>query len=189
VVATDPSGAQIGNAVAHGRVTYKVQAAEQPDLDDASVDLVTAAQALHWFDFERFYSQVNRVLKPNGVIAAWTYTLNLVTSEVDAVTRRFYDDVVGSYWPPERRYIEAEYRSIPFPFREIEVAPIFMTTEWTFDDYVGYLRTWSSTQRYAKDRGHDPVELVRAQLLAAWGGPDKRLAVVWPIHIRAGRKL
>ena len=187
VVATDPSAAQIANAQSHSRVAYKVQPAEQSDLADASVDLVTVAQAIHWFDFDRFYVQVKRVLKPSGAIAAWTYTLNEVTPQVDAVTRHFYADVVGEYWPPERRYIEACYRDIPFPFVEIPVAPIRMTTQWSLSDYVGYLRTWSATQRYIKANGRDPVESIGQSLLDAWGTPETLRAITWPIHIRAGR--
>lgn len=187
VVATDPSLAQIANAKPHPRVTYNVQAAEQCDLADASVDLATVAQAVHWFDFERFYAQVKRVLKPGGVLAVWTYALCKVTLGVDAVTRHLYADIVGPYWPPERRYTESSYRDIPFPFAEISIAPLFMVTHWTLADYVGYLRTWSSTQRYIKERQSDPVEAVMEPLRQAWGDPASLRAIEWPIHMRVGR--
>src|ERR1043165_5287441 len=68
VVATDAAEAQLRHAVAHERVTYKGMPAENTDLGNASVDLVTVAQALHWFDFDRFYREVQRVLRPGGLI-------------------------------------------------------------------------------------------------------------------------
>jgi len=187
VIATDPSTAQINSAQTHARVTYKVQPAEQSDCATHSVELVTIAQALHWFDFERFYAEVKRVLKPGGVIAAWTYTLNEVSPDVDAVVRHFYQDIVGPYWPPERRYIDASYRTIPFPFAEIKAPPIRMETQWTLDDYIGYLRTWSATQRYQQARQSDPIEMIAATLATAWGDAQRIRTVLWPIHVRAGR--
>jgi len=187
VIATDPSAEQIRQAAPHPRVAYKVSPAEETDLANASIDLVTVAQAIHWFDFDRFYAQVNRVLKPSGAIAVWTYTLNNVSTAVDTVVREFYEDVVGPYWPPERKYIEDMYRSVPFPFAEVSAPKISMTTHWSYTDYVSYLRTWSATQRYIKTNEKDPIELVRQPLLEAWGSADQVLTVHWPLHVRAGR--
>jgi SAM-dependent methyltransferase len=187
VLATDPSAAQIKNAQPHAHVKYLVQPAEQCDLADASVDLVTVAQAIHWFDFDRFYAQVRRVLKPHGVVAAWTYTLNEVTPEVDAVVRRFYKDIVGPYWPPERSHVERQYQDIPFPFVEITAPPLPLETEWSVEDYLGYLRTWSATQRYAQANNTNPIEFIAASLRAAWGNGTLR-KVHWPLYVRAGSK-
>jgi SAM-dependent methyltransferase len=187
VIATDPSAEQIRNVTTHPRVIYQVSPAEQSDLADASVDLVTVAQAIHWFDFDRFYAQVKRVLKPSGAIAVWTYTLNNVSTAVDSVVRYFYNDVVGAYWPRERKYIEDQYRNIPFPFAEIKAPHIAMTTHWSYTDYMCYLRTWSATQRYIKANEKDPIELIRQPLLEAWGSPEQLLTVHWPLHVRAGR--
>jgi SAM-dependent methyltransferase len=188
VVATDPASAQIKNAVARPNISYCVQPAEQSDLADHSVDLITVAQALHWFDFARFFSEVRRVLKPSGVIAAWTYTLNEVSPAVDAVVRRFYTDVVGPYWPTERKYVDACYRTIPFPFVEIVVPPICMETQWSLHDYIGYLHTWSATQRYQQSHHRDPVDLIVDSLTSAWGVQTER-TVFWPLYARVGRVL
>jgi SAM-dependent methyltransferase len=186
VVATDPSAAQIKNAVAHANVSYRVQAAEQSDLADRSVDLVTVAQALHWFDFERFYPEVKRVMKSTGVFAAWTYTLNQVTPEIDAVVRHYYQDIVGPYWPPERTFIDECYRTIPMPLQEINAPPIRMETQWSLSDYIGYLHTWSATQRYQQTHLKNPVAEIVASLTSAWGEPTIR-TVIWPIYMRVGR--
>jgi ubiquinone/menaquinone biosynthesis C-methylase UbiE len=126
-------------------------------LADRSVNLVTVAQAAHWFDFDRFYPEVKRVLKPGGVVALWAYGLNLVQDpEVNRLIHEFYAETVGPYWPPERRLVEEAYRTIPFPFEEI-VAPTFsMEALWSLDDLLGYFSTWSATNRYIKERAHRP---------------------------------
>jgi SAM-dependent methyltransferase len=186
VVATDLSTEQIANAKRHERVTYCVQPAEKSALANATVDLVTIAQALHWFDFDRFYAEVRRVLRPGGAIVAWTYALNEVTPHIDTIVRRFYVEVVGPYWPPERAHIEAGYLSLPFPFEELATPSIAMQTQWAAADYVGYLRTWSATQRYFKAVGVDPVPLIAEELASAWG--DTVRPVTWPLRIRAGRR-
>lgn len=186
VIASDAAEAQLRHAVPHERITYKVMPAERCELPDACADLITVAQALHWFDLERFYAQVRRVLKPGGAIAAWTYGLQRIGPDVDPVVRRYYRDVVGPYWPPERSHVESHYRDIPFPFDEIPAPTLAMRADWSLDDVLGYLGTWSAARCYMKARGADPREQVRADLVRAWGGAATR-TVTWPLHLRAGR--
>jgi len=193
VHATDPSTQQIENAEPRPNVTYRVEPGEACSLPDRSADLVTVAQALHWFDFPRFFSQVARVLKPNGIVAAWAYSDCRVTPAVDVLKDRVYIDYTGTYWPPERDYVEAGYRTIPMPFGEGQpfaeiAAPLFvMSVDWDAAQFLGYLRSWSATQRYIKANGVDPVALVQDELLAAWGDPAMRREVRWDFHLRCGR--
>lgn len=187
VVATDASAGQIARARTHPRVAYLVAPAEQAPLDDASVDAVTVAQALHWFDFDRFYAEVRRVLKPGGLLAAWAYGLFTVSPEIDAVTRHFYVDVVGPYWPPERRYFEEGYYTIPFPFVEMERPDLYLEERWRLDQILGFLRSWSASQRYLQQHGHDPIDHVRTALEAAWGTPGTVRTVRWPLYLRMGK--
>ncbi|MBI5783787.1 MAG: class I SAM-dependent methyltransferase [Gammaproteobacteria bacterium] len=187
VIATDPSEAQIRNAVAHPKVVYKVEPAEQTDIPSASVDLIAVAQALHWFDLPRFYAEVRRVLKPKGVLAAWCYGLSEIGAGVDEIVRRYYDETVGPFWPPERVLIEERYRTIPFPFTELK-PPVFHTqADWNLDGYLGYLGTWSATQRYRKQQGSDPLIPLRAELEKVWGDARVARTIKWPIHMRIGR--
>jgi hypothetical protein len=186
VEATDPSARQIAHAIPHARVTYQVAPAEQCPLTDDSVDLVTVAQALHWFDLDRFYSEVRRVGRARSVIAAWTYGLATITPKIDAVVLRLYSDVLGTYWPPERRLVEQRYATIPFPFAEIESPQFAMAATWNLDDLLGYLSTWSSAQKYLEAHGVDSIEEVRAPLAEAWGTEHER-TVHWPLYLRVGR--
>ena len=188
VIATDASEAQLAAATPHPRVAYRVAPAEASGLDANSVDLITVAQALHWFDLARFYPEVERVTKPGGVLAAWCYTLARITPDVDRVIERFYGDVVGPYWPKQRRHVESAYRDLPFPFPELpSPPPLAMVLEWALDDLVGYVRTWSPVKIFADQRGYDPVREIVPELEAAWGPRETRRTVRWPLHVRIGR--
>jgi ubiquinone/menaquinone biosynthesis C-methylase UbiE len=189
IVATDLSAEQIAQATPHPRIDYRVATAEASGLPDASCDLVTVAQALHWFDHARFNAEVRRVLRPGGVIAAWTYTL--LQAQIDpaaqAAIADFNRHVVGPYWPPERRWVDTGYQGIDFPFEEIAAPPFAIHLEWTLDDLIAYLRTWSSTQRYIKALGVDPTPTLRARLAQHWPDPASKRSVIWPLALRVGR--
>ena len=185
VVATDASQAQIDAAIAHPAVSYRVAAAEASGLDDGSVDLVTVGQALHWFDTTQFFAEASRVLAAGGVLAAWCYELCTVSPACDAVVERLYTGIVGSFWPPERRLIEARYAGIEFPGLELAPPSFEMTAQWAVDDMLGYLRTWSACQRYRQEHGEDPVELIEKALRRAWGSAPR--TVRWPLTVRVAR--
>lgn len=186
VIASDPSEQQIANAMAHPNVRYFVGAAEEPPAEAGGADLVTVAQALHWFDFDRFYSALRAVLKPGAVFAAWGYSLMQVIPAVDAVISHYYTNIIGPYWPADRRHIESAYQTIPFPLNEVSAPGFVLTCEWSLDALIGYLDTWSATQRYIQDRGQNPVELIRSDLVKAWGSAPVR-TIVWPVFLRVGR--
>ncbi|MEO8432733.1 MAG: class I SAM-dependent methyltransferase [Acidobacteriota bacterium] len=187
VVATDASSRQLEAAAPDPRIRYAVAPAEDSGLPAGSVDLVTVAQALHWFDRLRFWEEARRVLRPRGVIAVWAYDLLRVTEEIDATVLRLYRDVVGAYWPPGRTLVEAGYRKLEFPFEEIEAPPFEMEKSWTLPELVGYLRTWSATRRFVASRREDPIRVVAEDLERAWGDPRAARTVRWDLDLRVGR--
>jgi ubiquinone/menaquinone biosynthesis C-methylase UbiE len=187
VIAVDGSASQLANAQPHERVRYVCALAEKLPVADHSAVLVTAAQAVHWFDFERFNAECRRVLVAGGVVAVWTYEKFRATPELDAVMDRFYYDVIGPFWPAERRYVDEEYRTLPFPWREEPARPFALTTDWILEQALGYVATWSAVLRYRDaNSGLDPIPVLRQQLLPLWpAGSTRRL--VWPVHLRVGR--
>jgi SAM-dependent methyltransferase len=188
VIATDPSLAQLGHAERARGVHYVGMTAEHAALADLTVDVVTVAQALHWFDRPAFYREVARVLKPGGMLAAWSYGVISVGTDLDAHVGRFYHETVGSYWPSERSLVDTGYAGIELPFRE-ESAPRFeMEAEWTLSQIAGYLSTWSAVQRYRTARGDDPVPALMRQLAGRWGLPDSARTVRWPLVVRVSRR-
>ncbi len=187
VYATEPSPDQLAQATAHPRVTYAQSAETAPALAKASADLVTAAQAAHWFDRDRFYAEVHRVLRPEGVVALWTYELCRVAPDIDAAVFRFYTEVVGPFWPPERRHTETGYREFEFPFAELPFPEFAMQHDWTLAQFATYLRTWSAVTRFSKARGIDPVGALEAELHPLWGPASRR--IVWPLSGRLGRQV
>jgi ubiquinone/menaquinone biosynthesis C-methylase UbiE len=184
VIATDASEKQIANAERHPRVEYRAATAEDSGLDAASVDLVTVAQALHWFDLDRFYAEVRRVLKPQGLLAATAYKLAKISPEIDLIVNHYYSDVVGPYWPAERVLVE-KFEELRFAFPEIETRPFEMAANWSVEQVLGYLRTWSATQRFIAAENRDPLVQTESQLRAVWGDEARR--VIWPLTVRVGR--
>ena len=185
VIATDASEKQITNAQLHQRVEYRVATAEDNGLESATVDLVTVTQALHWFDLYAFYTETRRVLKPNGALAASAYLFAQIEPAIDVVLSRYYHDVVGPFWAPERKLVE-HFAEIPFPFREIDPPRFEMTAQWDLNALIGYLRTWSSSQKFLDTTGNDPVEHVINELRAAWGDPNEARRTTWPLTLRVG---
>ena len=187
VVATDASADQLAYAAAHEQITYRVAPAAQSPLAPHSADLVTVAQALHWLDLDAFYAEVRRVLKPDGILAVWTYGLLQINPAVDAVIQGLYTDIVGAYWPPERRHVEDGYQSLPFPFDAIEPPRFTMSLLWTLDDLLGYLGTWSATRRFIQTHDTNPVDQIAEALTHAWGDPDATKLAQWTLPLRVGR--
>jgi ubiquinone/menaquinone biosynthesis C-methylase UbiE len=187
VVATDPSAAMLKEAPRHSFVEYRTTLAHARGLDPETVDLVTVAQALHWIDLEPFYAEVDRVLRPGGLLAVWTYgNQRLENPEIDEVLHRFYHEVVGPFWPSGRRHVEAGYRGLPFPFREIPTPTFQMQEQWTLAELLGYIGTWSASQRFRDAKGYDPAVSLAAELQQAWGEPGSTRRILWPIAMRLG---
>jgi SAM-dependent methyltransferase len=188
VIATDASAEQIAAAHRHPRIEYRVAPAESSDLDPASTDLVTVGQALHWLDRPAFYDEARRVLRADGVLAAWTYGAPVLgDSRSDAILRRFYSETVGPCWPPERALVDAGYRTIDFPFEEIEPPLIPMEADWTLPAFLGYIGTWSAVTRFRAARGFDPLTALAAELATSWGDPASPRRISWPLALRVGR--
>ncbi|MBD0350421.1 MAG: class I SAM-dependent methyltransferase [Flavisolibacter sp.] len=186
VYATDISLSQIEQAFRHPKVEYKVEAAEECSLPPNSVDAVTAATAVHWFDEVRYYHQVNRVLKPGGILAIWSYADCEITPEVDEVVKH-YHQIIRQYWDERINKNLEHYVSQPFPYPLIEAPDFFIEKDYTLEDFMQYLFTWSSTQTYIKKHNKNPLDLIRTDLRNAWKGADERKAV-WKLFMKVGHK-
>lgn len=187
VIATDPSRRQIESAPPCDNVSYAVAAAEDSGINDKSVDLIVAAQALHWFDFERFYAEARRVARPGAVLAAISYGEVQVEGAPHEAVSRFYHGMIAPFWPPERRHVDQGYASIPFPFDRISPPSFVMDANWTLDRLLGYLGTWSAVGEYERLHGSSPLDLITPELADAWGEPCRERKITWPLTVLAGR--
>lgn len=187
VIATDASAQQIENAEPYAGVEYRVAPAEQSGLASGSIDLVSVAQALHWFDIPAFFTEARHVLRPNGIVAVWAYNLLTISPAIDPLLLRFYQETTGPFWPPEREIVEAGYRTVAFPFLELSPPAFQMEASWTLDQLLGYLRTWSATQKFIAARGWDPVDSLGEELLPVWGAAERPFPARWPLSLRVGR--
>ena len=187
VYATDISEKQLAQAPIISNVHYKIEAAEQTGFPDNSFDLVTVAQAIHWLNFDVFYSEVKRILKPGGIIAVIGYGLIRINSAVDKWLDNFYWNIIGTYWDKERKYIDEGYSTIPFPFEEISCPKLFIEYTWSKAQFVGYINTWSALQHYIKANNEHPLsQALMTSLDEAWK-EDEILTVRFPLFLRIGK--
>jgi SAM-dependent methyltransferase len=187
VVATDASREQIAHARGHPGVTYRVALEDDSGLADGSADLVTVAQALHWLDLGRFYGEVHRVLRPRGILAAWTYTSVRLPADLGRIVDAFYADRVGRYWPPQRRQVETGYREMEFPFEEIPTGDWSIPARIDRATLLGYVGTWSAVKECRAREGVDPIAELEADLLPHWPDAAEQVEARWPLAVRAGR--
>jgi len=188
VIATDPSEAQIKNASQRANVEYRIARAEQTGIEPKSVDLVVAAQALHWFDAKAFFEEAKRILRPDGAIAVWGYGDPVLdTPALQALLHQFNRGKLESYWSADRQLLLDGYRTIEFPFNELGSPQFELEARWNLEQLLGYLRTWSATARYIKECGVDPVSELEPNLAHAWGDASEPRLVRWPLHLRAGK--
>lgn len=173
VIATDASEEQIAQAADHPKITYKVEPAEQTTIESGSVDLVTVAVAIHWFDFDPFYAEVRRVLKPDGILAAWAYYYPIISPKIDTLLKKFSRQLTG-YWPERFHYLDERYETLPFPFKELNPPDFSMSAKWTLDQLCGFLTSWSATRRYIDSEGKHPLDTIWPELSESWGDAGKK---------------
>ena len=186
VIGVEPSVGQLANATPAARVEYRRGAAEATGLDAGSADLLTVAQAIHWFKHAAFFAEVRRVVRPGGCLAFWCYGLTTISPEIDAAVHFYYEDLLGVYWEPERKLVEQGYRGIAVPFAELPAPPFTMNLRWGLDHLLGYLGTWSPRKKFRAERGQDALEIALPRLRQAWGDAGER-PVSWPLSVRAFR--
>lgn len=187
VEATDISQNQLANAVTKPNIRYHVGRAESPDFPDARFDLLTVGQAAHWFDFERFYPEVRRVMKPGGLLALLGYNLLRVDGQTEALIDYFYNTVLDGCWDGERHLVEKAYTTIPFPFTEIPFPAMASEYTWTLEHLLGYLGTWSAVQHFIRKNGRHPLdESLVAEFKSVWPEGETR-SVRFPIFGRVAK--
>lgn len=186
VTATDASEEQIKLAIEHPKVLYEVSTAENSELDPRSQDLITVANALHWFDIDAFFIEAQRVLKPKGVIAAWCYESFNIDESLSSAFDALYADL-KPFWPKQIKLVRERYKTIDFPFDELEPPEFLMKLDWDLTQCLGYMASWSAVQAYRRELARDPIERHFDSICDAWGGHKRKRTVTWQVHTRIGR--
>ncbi|KOY86789.1 SAM-dependent methyltransferase [bacterium 336/3] len=185
VYATDISNEQIKQAQPNEKIEYSVQSAEKTNFENNTFDLIVVAQAVHWFDFESFYTEIDRILKKNGVFAMWGYGLIRTFPELDKIIDDFYYNQIGKYWDAERKHIDDAYQNIPFPFKKAQVFNFEKKILWNLEYLIGYLNTWSAVKHYEKQNGKNPVQAIENELKQAIAQKES-FEVTFPIFMKVG---
>jgi SAM-dependent methyltransferase len=186
VYATDLSQQQIDLAFPAKNIFYSVSPAEDAAFRENQFDLITVAQALHWFHVDEFYQEVRRTAKPDGLLAVWGYALLTIDPLIDEMFMDFYKNTTGPYWDTARKLIENKYRDISFPFEEIASPEFSIKVKWNLDQFAGYLTSWSATQKYIQAHGINPVDKFTDALKTIWKEDDFKM-VRFPVFMRLGR--
>jgi len=189
VYASDASKEQLAQAPGHPKIVFKNEPAEKVSLADKSTDLVTVAAAAHWFNFEKFYAEVKRVLKPGGVIAVWGYHLFTISPTIDKFLIKYYREILNNYWPEQFYHVDTQYSGLPFPFDELSPPKFEMITEWNLDQVAGFLSSWSGTKIFQQKNGYHPLNDIWEDLLQAWGEQKQKRIINWPLYMRIGKKV
>jgi ubiquinone/menaquinone biosynthesis C-methylase UbiE len=187
VLATEPSESQIRYAMKSPKVSYFIEAAESSSIRTNTVDIVTIANALHWFNFDLFYKEVNRIVKSNGVIAAWSYGLPEISPEIDSIVKQFHDGTLGTYWQPQNRLVEKQYATIPFPFQPIPSPKFYIEKVFNLKELIGYFNTWSATQRFINDNKFNPTEELEEDLNKVWTNTESKKKLRWELILKVGK--
>lgn len=187
IIATDASEKQIENAVKHPKIKYKVAHAENSGLDSNSVNLITVATAIHWFNIDLFYDEVRRVIKPGGILAVWNYGMANVNDDADRILYKYLFEILADYQTPEfKRGLNME-KEVEFPFEKINTPEFENKQEWNLNDYVNFIMTWSPTQLYIKDKDSNPMDLVIDDLKKAWKDENEKKLIKWKLKLKAAR--
>ncbi|WP_449433646.1 class I SAM-dependent methyltransferase [Pseudomonas putida] len=187
VTGFDPSEDQILHADGPANVSYRCASAEDLPLLSRSADLITAAQAAHWFDLPRFYAEVRRVATPGAILALISYGVLNLDADINERFEQFYWHDIGAFWPEERKLVDSGYATLDFPFAEITGHSIQIKLQWSLEEFLGYISTWSAVRR-AKESGQEAVlQRFAADLATLWGEAQARRTITWPINMRVAR--
>jgi len=184
VYATDISKEQLDRAILKNNITYIQNSAENPIFENEMFDLITVAQAIHWFDFELFYEEVLRTSKKNGVLAVIGYGRLKTDSKTTKTISDFYDKMFKSHFSENREYVEKGYRTIPFPFEEIGYFEYSSTYDWELKELQGYLQSWSAVQKFREINKFDPTEKIITKMSTTW---TSKKTIEFPVFLRLGR--
>ncbi|MBI4793545.1 MAG: class I SAM-dependent methyltransferase [Deltaproteobacteria bacterium] len=189
VVASDPSRSQIDKAEMIDGIKYVVATAENSNLEGEIIDIITVSQALHWFQISDFFREADRVLKPNGILAVWSYNLLSVTPVIDGIISDFYRKTLGKYWPAERKLVETGYAGIDFPFQEVIPPNFVMKAEWNLPELMGYISTWSAVKEFQAANTVSPVGNLYEKVGQHWGDPGRKMSINWPLTLKIRKKI
>lgn len=180
-------------------IRYVCASAEETGLPCSEFDLVTVATALHYFEFDAFWKEVDRLLVPGSVLAVWTYDVNRFEGNdaAHSVVKRLYHEQLcpDKYWSERRAHVDNRYESIVFPWQHsLQRKVVDLKLAMPLIAFVKYTTTWSGMQKYREVNDEaamqELVHTFKRDLMEAFGSEDEtdEITVIWPIHVIMCRK-
>lgn len=186
VFAFDPSVEQIRYAEPGANISYQCALAESLPLASGCANLITVAQAAHWFDLPAFYNEVNRIATSNAVLALISYGVLSLEPDLDDCFQDFYHNDIYSFWPAARRLVDSGYADLDFPFIEQQAPVLSINLRWDLREFLGYVSTWSAIRHAEKLGQLDVLSKFASNLYSIWGAPEQKRTISWPINMRIG---
>ncbi|KAK3879524.1 hypothetical protein Pcinc_015908 [Petrolisthes cinctipes] len=169
-------------------VTFKEGSGERLPFADHSVDLLTCCVSVHWFDYAQFYSEVERVLKPGGVLACYSYLVTSIHYNDKVISDNFTENCssIKPYWPASHNVLWEEYSTLPKLYEDdilIRKSEGRFITELdsTLDSVIGYISSWSAFAKLAKAKGNEAANAFlnncKQHLLKEMGTDDESVPI------------
>lgn len=160
--------------------------AEQLAVANDSLDLMTAAQAAHWFDRPAFYEECTRTLRTGGTLAI-LYNNRIRGEPIDEA----HEGVLTKYSPGYTR----EYRDFDVAM-ELSCLPdtsnVLVDREvwdWvlTFEEFIGYVRSTSHYKIACLERSEEDMLTIYANALGPLAQEDGTLHVPYETIVTSAR--
>ncbi len=175
---------QLSQAKPHPQIRYSVQLAEETTFADNSFSLITVAQALHWFNFEQFWPEVQRLLKPGGIFAAWSYGFPELEPQLDVILQTQLLDLLKPYWAPQNQLAIDGYQTIVLPLQELEAPAFRLAPQWILTQVLAYFQTSSATKKAIAQEGETFWEQFATMFEQAWRNVSTPKAISMNISLR-----
>jgi ubiquinone/menaquinone biosynthesis C-methylase UbiE len=193
VEANEAMVAEARRVTAAANVAYVSGFAHETGLDDGCADIVTCSQSLHWMEPEPTFAEAARILRPEGVFAAYDYDpAPLVQPDVDAA----WDDYLrrrrearkrrgipsgGDVWP-KREHLDRMRAS--GHFRHCREIALHAVVAGTADSLVGFARSIGlSGDATEEELGIRELDVAAHRVLG-----DRELPFLWSYRVRYGVK-
>jgi len=192
VFGIEPSPQQLEQAEQIDGIEYICARAEQTPLPAGEADLITVATAVHWFNLAEFWPEVDRILRPGGIIAIWTNGETVTTNNEKAdLAYKKFNEKIFSYWAPQNHQVFDKYKDVHIPYERKERGYIYSKRSIPLFFFTGFLRTWSAYQSFMKDHPEEKIlEELEEEIKIAYGlsSSEEKIEIDWEVILLLGQK-
>jgi SAM-dependent methyltransferase len=193
VIGVEPDEAMRAVAAEQGGAEYLAGSSAATGLPDASADLVTCSQSLHWMEPEPTFAEVGRILRPGGVFAAYDYDpVPVVDPELEAAFETVLDEAKAlreatgriSPWTssaPLRKDEHAKRMRASEQFRYVRELVLHSVEEGDAERVLGLIRSYGAVEVHSDELRLDELEATARRVLG-----DRTVPLWFGYRVRIG---